>query len=174
MRIKSFLIGPGMRERDVNVGLIADALQAKAAKIVIDAGAFAAWNGAGDVLRMVATPHEGEFATRFGHMEQSTKEDRARVASEALGATIVLKGAQTIVWGAGDAVAQDRSVPELATAGTGDVLAGMIAGLLAQGMDAKWACAAAIWIQAEAAQRFGKGMVASDLPEMIPEVLQSL
>ena len=173
-RIKSFLIGPGMRREDVDVQLVAAALRAATPKIVLDAGAFAAWTGGGDVARMVATPHEGEFAARFGKMDSASKEERAAIACDALGSTIVLKGAQTIVWGEGDAIIQNRSVPELATAGTGDVLAGMIAGLLAQGMDAKWAAAAAIWIHAEAAERFGAGMVASDLPEMIPGILQSL
>ena len=173
-RIKSFLTGSGMRKEDVDVSLIEAAMKAGHVNIVLDAGAFAAWNGRADAGRMVATPHEGEFAARFGKMEQNTKEERAHLAFETIGATIVLKGAQTVVCGEGEAVIQDREVPALATAGTGDVLAGMITGLLAQGMDTKWACAAAIWIHAEAAERFGAGLVASDLPEMIPAVLRDL
>lgn len=172
-RVKSFLIGSGMREADVDLSIIDAAVNAKT-PVVLDAGAFAAWKGKGDASHIVATPHDGEFAARFGNMESSTKEQRAAFAASALGATIVLKGPRTVIAGEGEIIVQDRHVPELATAGTGDVLAGMIAGLVAQGMGVKDASAAAVWIHAEAASRFGRGMVAGDLPEMIPAVLQSL
>lgn len=166
-RIGAVLVGPGFRPEDVDPAMLG-----AAAPMVLDAGAFAAWQGGGDPSRVVVTPHEGEFAARFGKAEP--KIAKAEDASRALGATIVLKGPQTVIAGAGETIVQDRAVPELATAGTGDVLAGMIAGLLAQGMEAQWAAAAAVWIHAEAAARFGRGMVASDLPEMIPAVLRDL
>jgi hydroxyethylthiazole kinase-like uncharacterized protein yjeF len=172
-RIKTFLIGPGMRESDVDVAIIARALAAKhIGGIVLDAGAFAAWQGGDNSGRVVATPHEGEFAAKFGPIKNKT--DDALAASKQCGATIVLKGPQTVIAGAGEIIIQDRDVPELATAGTGDVLAGMITGLIAQGMDIRHACAAAVWIHAEAASRFGKGMVAGDLPETIPAILRDL
>jgi hydroxyethylthiazole kinase-like uncharacterized protein yjeF len=173
-RIKALLIGPGTQKSDVDTRLIEGALKAGACGIVLDAGAFAAWERKGDPARVVVTPHEGEFAARFGRVETVSKVDQARKASEEIEATVVLKGAQTVVAGLGDVIVQDRNVPQLATAGTGDVLAGMICGLIAQGMEAKWAAAAAVWIHAEAAERFGKGLVSSDLPDIIPSVLQGL
>lgn len=172
-RIKAFLAGPGTGAEDADMGMIEAALSAPGLGIVLDAGAFAAWAGTADAARLVVTPHEGEFAARFGSMD-GTKQERARSASLEIGATVVLKGAQTVIAGLGDDIVQDRSVPELATAGTGDVLAGMIAGLMAQGMQTQWACAAAVWIHAEAGARFGKGMVASDLPDILPSVLKDL
>lgn len=168
-RIKAVLIGSGFRPEDVDVTMFA---AAGTVPMVLDAGAFRAWPGGGDPSRVVVTPHEGEFAGRFG--KAAPKISKAEEASRRIGATIVLKGPLTVIAGAGETIVQDRAVPELATAGTGDVLAGMIAGLLAQGMEMAWACAAAIWIHAEAAERFGRGMVASDLPDIIPAVLKDL
>ena len=173
-RIRSFLIGPGMAAGDVDTGMIDAALAAQAPGIVLDAGAFAAWTGKGDPARIVVTPHEGEFVSRFPSLKGGNKADVARHAFDDMGATVVLKGAQTVIAGVGDEIMQDRSTPELATAGTGDVLAGMIAGLMAQSMEAKWACAAAVWIHAEAAVNFGKGLVASDLPDLIPAELKRI
>lgn len=173
-RITSFLIGSGMAPQDVNTALIDSALgQTHIKGVVLDAGAIAVWKGKGGG-RIIATPHEGEFAARFGKMEYSTKEERAMIAAEVLGGIIVLKGVPVVIAGGQDMILQDRDVPELSTAGTGDVLAGMITGLVAQNMPLHQAAAAAVWIHAAAAMRFGKGMVASDLPEMIPDILQSL
>ncbi len=173
-RIRAVLIGSGCRPADVPPDVIGQAASHNSICLVLDAGAISAWQGkAGGPSHVVLTPHDGEFQQKFGLA------DRPRLAgvleaSKAVAAMIVLKGAQTIIAGAGEPIVQDRDVPALSTAGTGDVLAGMIAGLLAQGMDMRWACAAAVWIHAEAAVRFGPGMVASDLPEMIPDVLRSL
>lgn len=174
-RIRAVLAGPGMREGDVDCDVFAQALKAAHINgIILDAGAVAAWRGAGDLSRLVMTPHEGEFAAKFGAFDGASKVSRAEQAAAQEHSIILLKGPQTVIAGNGDTIVQDRDIPELATAGTGDVLAGMITGLVAQGMDARWACAAAVWIHAEAASRFGRGMVASDLPEMIPAVLQGL
>lgn len=175
VRIRAVLVGSGLRDADVNCGVIALALKAAHINgIVLDAGAVAAWDGAGDLSRLVMTPHEGEFAVKFGAIDGASKVKKAQEASARAQSIILLKGPQTVIAGKGDVIVQDRDVPELATAGTGDVLAGMITGLAAQGMEARWACAAAAWIHAEAASRFGRGMVASDLPEMIPAVLKDL
>lgn len=174
-RIHAVLIGSGMREGDADCDVVSRALKSPHIKgVVLDAGAIAAWRGAGDLSRLVMTPHEGEFAAKFGAMGGLSKVNKAQDASHKAQSLILLKGPQTVIAGAGDTIVQDRDVPELATAGTGDVLAGMITGLIAQGMDARWACAAAAWIHAEGAARFGRGMVAGDLPEMIPAVLQDL
>ncbi len=122
----------------------------------------------------ILTPHEGEFARIFPDIEGS-REERAEAAAKRSGAIIVLKGPETIIAAPnGDIVLNTHASPALATAGTGDVLAGMITGLLAQGMRPFDAACAAVWMHGEAALKFGVGLVASDLPDMIPEIVQNL
>lgn len=124
--------------------------------------------------QFVLTPHEGEFSKLFPEIT-GTREEKVRQAVERTGAVILLKGAKTLIAGPdGRCVVNDHASPYLATAGSGDVLAGMIAGLIAAGMDPFDAACAATWIHGDAAIRFGPGLVASDLPEMIPAVLTAL
>jgi hydroxyethylthiazole kinase-like uncharacterized protein yjeF len=122
----------------------------------------------------VLTPHEGEFSSAFPSLAGLGVE-KAMEASRFINAIVVLKGAKTVIVAPdGRAVINANSSPVLATAGTGDVLAGMIAGLLAQGMDPFGAACAAVWMHGEAGKRFGMGLVASDLPGLIPGILQDL
>lgn len=122
----------------------------------------------------VLTPHQGEFARAFPDYSGS-REDKASDASKNSGAIIVLKGpTTTISHPDGRLIVNDHASPYLAKAGTGDVLAGMIAGLIAQKMPVFEACCAAVWIHGDAAIRFGPGMVASDIPELIPKILSVL
>ncbi|MCB1721956.1 MAG: NAD(P)H-hydrate dehydratase, partial [Alphaproteobacteria bacterium] len=122
----------------------------------------------------VLTPHEGEFEKAFPDLV-GTKLEKARVAAAQIGAVIVLKGADSVIAHPdGRAVINVHASPYLATAGSGDVLAGMITGLLAQGMPAFEASCASVWMHGDAALRFGPGLVASDLIDMIPEVLSDL
>lgn len=177
-RVTAFLIGPGAgvspetRQRVLQ-------LLATGKPIVLDADAltvfkddpkslFAAIHGP-----CVMTPHEGEFARIFS--VQGSREVRATLAAEMAQCTIVLKGNETLIATPNKSLIINRGAPtSLATAGSGDVLAGMIAGLLAQKMDIHLASAAAVWMHAEAAKKFGKGLIAEDLPDMIPQVWREL
>jgi NAD(P)H-hydrate epimerase len=119
------------------------------------------------------TPHEGEFTRIFS--VQGDKLASAREAARTSGATILLKGADTVIATAdGCAVINASAPPELATAGSGDVLAGMALGLLAQGMTAFDAACAATWLHGDVATAFGPGLIAEDLINGLPAALKRL
>ena len=123
---------------------------------------------------VVLTPHSGEFARLFPEAAGS-KLDKALFAAKELGVTVVLKGADTVIAAPdGHASINDHAPATLATAGSGDVLAGFITGLLAQRMAPFDAACASVWLHGAAAKAFGPGLIAEDLPEQLPALLQRL
>lgn len=120
------------------------------------------------------TPHEGEFERLFPRLKGS-KLELAQQAALITGAVILLKGAETVIAHPnGTAIVHHVEAPQLATAGTGDVLAGLCTGLIAQGMEPSMAAAAAVWIHAQAAIKYGRGLIADDLLDMVPQILQKV
>lgn len=172
------IIGPGLEGDGVRADVLA--VLAAGRPAVLDAGALTAFAGAENDLcaalhpDCILTPHEGEFERLFGPLPEGRVQAAQKAAIRA-GCTILLKGAETVIAAPGRApVVNNHATPYLATAGAGDVLAGVIGGLLAQGMGAFDAACAAAWIHGEAARRFGPGLVAPDLVAGIPAVLKDL
>ncbi len=175
-------VGPAMREK-VLAGL------ASLAAVVLDADALTSFaddpTALFSVIRkrrgdsVVLTPHEGEFSILFKSIDEnpqfSSKLEKTRAAAEKSGAVVLLKGSDTVVATPDGRASIAANAPAyLATAGAGDVLAGMIAGLLAQHMPAFAAASAAVWLHGEAANAFGPGLIAEDVPEMLPGVYARL
>lgn len=131
---------------------------------------------------VVLTPHEGEFARLFPDLalveSSHSKVERAQHAAQRSGAVIVLKGSETVIAHPKPSpnciIVQRGSSPYLATAGSGDVLAGLITGLGAQAMPAFSAACTAVWLHSQAAQAFGPGLIAEDIIENIPLIWQHL
>ena len=132
----------------------------------------------GRASSLVITPHEGEFERLFPDFDKDrhpSKVERARLAARQIDGVVVYKGPDTVVAAPdGRTAINTNGVPWLATAGSGDVLSGIVGGLLAQRMPAFEAACAAVWIHGEAARRFGAGLIAEDLPLALPPVLRDL
>ncbi len=129
--------------------------------------------------QVALTPHEGEFARLFEGVAEIRPEDdklkRARAAARLTGAVVVLKGADTVVAAPdGRATIGWDLPPTLATAGSGDVLGGLVSGLAAQGAPVFEAASAAVWLHGACARALGPGLIAEDLPEALPGVLRAL
>ena len=174
-------VGPQMREQVL-------AALASHAAVVLDADALTSFADHADALadairkrrgNGVLTPHEGEFSRLFRKIyedhKSNSKLEKTRLAAEFCGAVVVYKGADTVV-AAPDrrATIAENGPPSLATAGSGDVLAGIIGGLMAQGMPAFEAASAGVWLHGDAATEFGPGLIAEDLPDMLPRVYRRL
>lgn len=192
-RINALCIGPGLGTGPREAGLVAAVLQTRR-PAVLDADALTLLAGNADLRALlhgacVLTPHEGEFARLAPDLVAQpvvgeraplpSRADAAQALARRLGVVVLLKGRATVI-AAPDgparlhAAAHGREAPWLATAGAGDVLAGIITGLLARGLPPVTAAAQAAFLHVEAARAFGPGLIASDLPGLIPEVLGRL
>jgi NAD(P)H-hydrate epimerase len=177
-RRNAFLIGPGAGVSE-ETRLRVLSLLGTGKPCVLDADAMTVFRDDSHTLfdtisgPCLLTPHEGEFTRIFS--VQGDKLASAREAARTSGATILLKGADTVIATAdGCAVINASAPPELATAGSGDVLAGMALGLLAQGMTAFDAACAATWLHGDVATAFGPGLIAEDLINGLPAALKRL
>ena len=167
-RRRCVLVGPGLPPDGATRALVAGLLEA-GRQLVLDAGALTAFAGAPEGLRGAAllTPHAAEFARLFGPVGDD-KVAAARAAARQTGAVVLLKGSDTAIAAPDGRCAINANAPAtLATGGSGDVLAGIAAAFLAQGMPAFEAACAAAWVQGDAACRAGPGLIAEDLPPRI-------
>jgi hydroxyethylthiazole kinase-like uncharacterized protein yjeF len=194
-RSSAFVLGPGFgvgeKARDLALAVLAagDRLGEPAAVgLVLDADGITAFREAPQWLfeaaarpgapALVLTPHEGEFARLFPDIagsEDLSKLGKARAAARRANGVVIHKGADTVIAAPdGRAAINANGVPWLATAGSGDVLAGIVAGLIAQRMPAFEAACAGVWLHAEAGRRFGPGLIAEDLPAALVPILAEL
>jgi NAD(P)H-hydrate epimerase len=178
-RRNGMLLGPGAGVGEILRRRVLRVLEAKKA-CVLDADALTSFQERPQALfdalagaPCVLTPHDGEYGRLFAHA--GDRLTRARAAAAQSGAVLLLKGGDSVVAAAdGRAFIQPAAPPDLATAGSGDVLAGIVLGLLVQGMPALEAAAAAVWLHARAGYLVGPGLIAEDLPEALPAVLAEL
>lgn len=201
-RLNALCVGPGFGLGKKQAAMLAALLDAsapgeagKGRTVVLDADALTLLSR-DEVLRAklhaacVLTPHEGEFVRLFPAIDVKwrapattgpafSKVDAAREAAASVGCVVLLKGPDTVIAepsgrAAINSAAYDRAAPWLATAGSGDVLAGFIAGLLARGFSPFDAACTAAWLHVECARSFGPGLIAEDLPEELPKVFRAL
>jgi hydroxyethylthiazole kinase-like uncharacterized protein yjeF len=200
-RINAMCLGPGLGTGPDTAAMVQAALRigeesGRGLAVVLDADALSCFAGAeADILPQlrncaVITPHGGEFARLFPDLAERlgaratqgpafSKIDATRMAAERAGCVVVFKGADTVIADPDGGVcvhaaAYGRAAPWLATAGSGDVLAGIITGLLARGFAPFWAAQAAVHLHVDVARLFGPGLIAEDLPDLLPEVLRGI
>lgn len=198
-RINALCLGPGMGVGDGQAELVSVALgrgsRGEPRPTVLDADALTLLSQRPDLFSAlhgscILTPHAGEFARLFPDIAEKlnapatcgpaySKVDATREAAARAGCVVLFKGPDTVISGpdgraAINAAVYDRAAPWLATAGSGDVLAGFITGLLARGFSPFDAACTGAWLHVEAARSFGPGLIAEDLPEELPKVFRAL
>lgn len=195
-RITALCLGPGMGLDARAEGLVAVAVQAQGAvRAVLDADALTLVARDPALFRAlhagcVLTPHAGEFARLFPDLAERlaaseaggarfSKVEACRAAAARVGCVVLFKGPDTVIAApdgrcAINAASYERAAPWLATAGSGDVLAGFITGFLARGATPFEAACTGAWLHVECALSFGPGLIAEDLPEELPKVFRAL
>ena len=180
-RLNTILIGPGLGINNKKLKLILKIVKEKQKIIILDADALK--NNFKKILsekktEIIITPHDGEFSHIIKNLKIKKNKNRLLLGNNFVKKTkvnLVLKGSSTIICSLNGQISiNTNSSPFLATGGSGDVLAGMITGLVAQNMNVFDACCAAVWIHGEAAKSKGPGLISDDLPEMIPRILKKL
>lgn len=185
-RVRAIAIGPGLG-RDVAARDAVLAVLASGKTAVLDADALSAFENDPqplfDAIRnqpdrpVTLTPHDGEFERVFPGLRKRAvnKIEAAKMAADKSGAFVILKGADTVIADPGGQVRVNANAPPwLATAGSGDVLAGIVVGFLAQGHQPFSSVCAAVWLHGAAGALGGPGLIASDLPNLVPELLKNL
>ena len=193
-RLNALCLGPGLGLTDDKMALVAAALRARRAT-VLDADALTLLASHSELAALlhpacVLTPHMGEFRRLFPAFARKldtipqtgpaySKIDATREAAAQLGCTVLLKGPDTVIADPDgrcsiNSAHYDRAAPWLATAGSGDVLAGFVTGLLARGFAPMQAAETGAWLHVECARGFGPGLIAEDLPEELPKVFRAL
>jgi ADP-dependent NAD(P)H-hydrate dehydratase / NAD(P)H-hydrate epimerase len=194
-RISSVTLGPGLGLSEATKALVEISLKSQK-KCVLDADALSIYRNNENALfallheDVVLTPHGGEFARLFPDIAEKlaapavkgpaySKVDATREAAKRAGCVVLFKGADTVIAAPNgvcsiNSAHYERAAPWLATAGSGDVLAGFIGGLMARGFGAMQAAETAAWLHVECARSFGPGLIAEDLPEELPKVFRSL
>jgi len=195
-RLNALCLGPGLGVGQGARELVSVALSDPKRKTVLDADALTSFAEDPQALfdrlhdNTVLTPHAGEFARLFPDIAKKlsapattgpaySKLDACRDAAARAGCVVLYKGPDTVIAHPSgrasiNAAVYDRAAPWLATAGSGDVLAGLITGLMARGLPAFTAAENGAWLHVEAARAFGPGLIAEDLPEMLPQVFRDL
>lgn len=178
-RHNAFVIGPGYGVGDDTRSLVLKLLH-QCRSTVLDADALTSFADDPSTLCFavqgptVLTPHEGEFGRLFPDIE-GDKLTRARAAAKRSGATVLIKGADTVIAAPdGRAAISAIEAPWLATAGSGDVLAGIICGLMAQGMEMFDAACMGVWLHGRCGADIGPGLIAEDIPDHLPVILREL
>jgi hydroxyethylthiazole kinase-like uncharacterized protein yjeF len=180
-RANAVLVGPGMLDKEAIAALTTDLLAGlEAPAFVLDASAFTTLRDAGLARRVAVTPHAGEMAGYLGIAREEVEADplaAAQRAARELGAVVAMKGAETIVTDGTDAFLATNGSLALATSGSGDTLAGLLAGLLARGADPLLATQWAVWLHAEAGARLAArhgtfGLLAREFPGEVPGLLR--
>ena len=184
-RFRALVVGPGLGRAESTISAVRALIAEATLPVVIDGDAIfaVAWSadGPGPIISSrsrptVLTPHDGEFALLAGHMPGADRVASTRELAARLDAVVLLKGRTTVVASPmGEVLVVDNGDERLATAGSGDVLAGMIAALLAGGAAPERAAAGAAWLHADAARRGARlGLLAGDIVELIPTALGAL
>ena len=180
-RINTILIGPGLGISKKKLNYILKAISDKKRIVILDADALK--NNFKKILsknktKLVITPHQGEFSHIIKSLKIKKINNKILAATDFVKKTrinLILKGNATIICSQDGRISINTNTsPFLATGGSGDVLSGMITGLIAQDMDIFDACCAAVWIHGEIAKIKGAGLISEDLPEMIPNVLKKI